>query len=175
VGTDICLHIEYRLDGVTSAWSDGAIDVERDYALFGALAGVCAIGPTPFPPRGLPSDLSPEVFERYYAFIIDPENAARWSGFAWMSNSDARSLLQSGKCHAPPTSYTKRNMTSPLGYVSIPGLHTPSWLTHDEVVRALAHAHSEARGDWCVVLDLLASLERRLPGAQSRIVFWFSG
>jgi hypothetical protein len=168
------LHVEHRRDGVTSAWSQGELVLERNDAIFGAFAGVGGTTAPLFAPRGLPSDLSPEVFERYYAFIIDPAEAESWSGFYWMSKTHAASLLQSGQSHAPPPSYTKCNMTSPLGYVSIPGLHTPSWLTHDEVLRALEHVHVEVRAAWAVLLDLLASIEQRLPGAQSRIVFWFS-
>jgi hypothetical protein len=92
-----------------------------------------------------------------------------------MSKADAASFLECGDCHAPPASYTKHNMTSGLGYVSIPGLHTPSWLTRDEVLRTFEHTKLEPCGDWAVVLDLLASIERRLPAASSRITFWFSG
>lgn len=175
MGTDISLHVEYRRNNETYAWSDGAIDLERDYEMFGALAGVRAKSRPLFPPRGLPSNLSPEVFERYYAFIIEPAEASLWSGFSWVSKSEAESLLQGGDCHGPPAGYKKYNMTSPLGYVSIPGLHTPSWLACDELLQVLGHTHIEPRSDWVVVLDLLASIERRLPGAQSRIVFWFSG
>lgn len=59
---DISLFVEYRQSGQTHAWSDGAVAVARHHALFRALLGDPLDG-GPFPRRGLPTDLSPEVFE----------------------------------------------------------------------------------------------------------------
>jgi hypothetical protein len=177
MGTHIHLFIETVVSGEpqAEAWSDGEIDLGRDYDLFGALAGVRGDRPPLFAPRGLPRDLSSAVFERYFLFILEAADrlSGGWDGFGTVDPTVAEGYLRSGEAHRPDPSYVKFNLTSPLGYVSNPDWHTPSWLGHEELRSALSAYKVEPRADFLVVQDLLDALSRRFPERRARIVFWF--
>jgi hypothetical protein len=179
MGTDIHLFIETVASGDTQAeaWSDGEIKLDRDYDLFRALAGVRGGRPPLFAPRGLPRDVSSAVFKRYFFFIVDAADrtSAVWIGFETVDPAAAEGYIRSGEAHRPDPSYVKFNMTSPLGYVSNPDWHTPSWLGQDELREALSAHKVEPRADFLVVEDLMDALVRRFPERRARIVFWFDG
>ena len=136
----------------TVAWADGEIKLDRDYDLFRALAGVRDDRPPPFAPRGLPRDVSSEVFEHYFLFIVDAADrmTGHWCGFRTVDPAVAEGYIRSGDAHRPDPSYVKFNMTSPLGYVSDPDWHTPSWLWR-ELHEALSAHKVEPRADFLVV------------------------
>lgn len=153
------------------AWADGAIQIERDYVLFGLLAGIRSSLPPAIPPRGLPMDLSSEVFEHYYEFIFDEHDAPLYRGFSWVSPQEAAVLLESGKSHAPPAEYKKLNTRSTLGYVSNPDWHSASWLWYDELLQVVPESVMMANPTLRVLSDTLRSIEHLF--GRGRIVFWF--
>jgi hypothetical protein len=131
--------------------------------------------PPLFAPRGLPRDLSSDVFERYFFFILDATDrmSGNWDGFLTLDPAAAERYIEAGEAHRPDPSYVKLNMTSPLGYVSNPDWHTPSWLGRDELRDALSAHEIEPSADFLVVQDLMDALVRRFPERRARIVFWF--
>jgi hypothetical protein len=177
MGADIHLFIETIAteESQAEAWSDGEIELVRDYDLFCALAGVRGDRPPLFAPRGLPRDVSSAVFERYFLFILDAADRAsgNWDGFRSVDPAVAEGYLRSGKAHRPDPSYVKFNMTSPLGFVSNPDWHTPSWLGQGDLRDALSTHKVEPPAAFLVVQDLLDVLVRRFPDRSARIVFWF--
>ena len=177
MGSDIHLFVETFATGESQAeaWSDGEIDLIRDYDLFCALAGVRGERPPLFAPRGLPRDVSSAVFERYFLFVLDAADRAsgNWDGFHTIDPAGAEDYIRSGKAHRPDPSYVKFNMTAPLGHVSNPDWHTPSWLGKGELRAALSAHKVEPTADFLVVEDLMEALERRFPERRARIVFWF--
>ena len=118
-------------------------------------------------------DEKKEVFERYFLFVVDDASASIYRGFECVSPAEAAAMIAAGTAHRPSSGYVKYNMTSPLGYVSGPDRNAASWLCSREVRELTATLVSSPQ--WGVLLDLLHSIERWIPGARSRIIFWFSG
>lgn len=65
MGTDIHIHIEHKSRKRKKFVYDFEADGERIYSLFGVLAGTRGDCDALFDPRGLPTDVSPEVLEEY--------------------------------------------------------------------------------------------------------------
>gem|GEM_PF-6760651 len=108
------------------AWSDGEIDIQRDYFLFSALAGVRADQPPLIAPRGIPQDVSTNVFEHYYNIIVEPSDLEMYSDFQAVTPDTAEHWLRNGSSHRSPEGHVHHTMRSKLGYVSEPDAHTPS-------------------------------------------------
>jgi len=166
MGRDIAMFVEYvDADGV-HAWAEDAISIPRDYRLFAALDGRSA-------PRGLPLDLSSDVFEQYFLFVVDDASASSYRGFEYVTLAEADAMIAAGTAHRPPPGYVKYNTTSPLGYVSGPDRNAANWLWSSEVRERTSAIVSSPQ--WAVLVDVLDSIERRIAGARARIVFWYSG
>ena len=86
MGTDIWIHIEHRSRKTNKYVYDFEADGNRDYTLFGALAG--ARGPLDpiYEPRGIPEDSSPEVIKDYLSW----EEAHT---FSWLTTKELRECL----------------------------------------------------------------------------------
>lgn len=159
-------------DAVVYALSYGVIDVARNYALFGALAGVRSAGDVSplIPPRGFPSNCSAAVFGQFHLYVLDRSEGERlWQPGIW--REQAKALVEQGKAVALGV----REPGEPEA-ITNPGYHSASWLTRDEILRCLRHADFNP-ADFCVgfriVLDALRTLDDEYGAGHSRIVFAF--
>jgi len=96
MGYDIHAYIEYNLTRTGVWFHFASLSISRDYPLFYLLAGVShaldGLEP-PFPPRGLPADMSEEVAEDYarYSNPLAP---------SWLGLDELRSVHQLFADHA---------------------------------------------------------------------------
>jgi len=178
MGTDIHVFAELaEPDGRFEALVDGAFLLPRDYSLFAALAGVRAWGgfrPL-IAPRGLPANVSPEVSGGYFVPVLSDKKAAIWRFGEYYTPEQAAAAVQQGTSHWLPAGTTTPLLPSDGGYISHPDRHTASWLSVDEVRRALAFAGLAEQATprrFQLLVGYLASAEVAL-NARARVVFWF--
>jgi hypothetical protein len=178
MGSDIHIFAEYR--GARSpynALADGEFSVGRDYEMFAALAGVRA-QPDWSPlvgPRGLPVDVSQAAISRYFLPVVGKETAVAWGIGEHCEPAEAERFIASGK-----SVWWAAPMTSPLlpstnGHISNPDWHSASWLTLEEVDRALEYAGHPLEAcpdEFQLLLVYLRAVAQRF-GTETRIVFWF--
>ncbi|MDJ0754674.1 MAG: hypothetical protein QNJ45_14205 [Ardenticatenaceae bacterium] len=169
MGTDIHLHIEYRsnkYDKYRLFASD--FQINRDYALFGALAGLGTEKEPLIPPRGLPKDISNEL--RYQPFIPVTQVTKKKLGFL------PANIVCLDELDEPYYQGSRRlEMDGKVIFVSDPDKHTSSWLTLTEIYACLDY--HELKIESCVynlrlLLDLMDGIKSTL-GPEPRIVFWF--
>ena len=162
MGCDIHGYIEYE------DWKDNNGQVhrscfgqdlgERDYAMFGLLAGVRR-GGCLFQPRGIPENLSFPVKSSYYMFIIDDEKDEDGDGY--VSKKTAEQWVDAGFSEY----YDEK-------WVTHPDWHTPSWLNtkeYEAVLRAREDIDDYGTVDqgWYAILAAMKVLKN------ARFVFWF--
>src|SRR5262245_57380089 len=113
MGTDIHLHLEYHTTPPGRLRREQArmrhplyprpviangYYIPRDYALFAALADVRNSDnrPVRFAPRGLPDDVSREIFHQYYVEILPPDTPSDrlQGGWKWCRPEDAQKLVE---------------------------------------------------------------------------------
>ena len=87
MSTDIWIHLEHRSRKTDKYVYDFEVDGSRIYALFGALAGARGDLNPPYPPRGLPDDITPETFNGYESFGDDAHTSS------WLSTKEFRKCL----------------------------------------------------------------------------------
>lgn len=129
---------------------------ERDYAMFGLLAGVRR-GSAIFEPRGIPENISFTVRCSFYMFMVDGESdsegcvskvtAQEWIDKGWVKKIDDK-------------------------WITNPDWHTPSWLTvkeYEQVLRAREEIEDYGKLDqeWYAILAAMKVLNN------ARFVFWF--
>lgn len=135
----------------------------RDYSLFGWLAGVRCEPPTVlFPPRGLPDALSYDV--EAAVFLLVDDNHSHLDGYC----STTQAAQWGGVVETDPN-------TGLPARVLAPDWHSYSWLTIEEYRTVLA-AYTLAEGgppgpEYTAVLAAGEALEAR--GYPARVVFWF--
>ena len=179
MGCDIHLFAEYETpaDGIVAV-ADGQFSIPRCYPLFSALAGVRNNrGLVPlFSPRGIPSNLSAGIFQHYFRPIVAAGDEAIWHGFPFIIEPDAKSGIDSGRFRFSSQQPSGSWVQSKLGYIEDTDAHTPSFLSLQEAIAALAH-HSLALQDtpiqFQLLLSLLNEIEVKIADARTRIVFWF--
>lgn len=155
MGCDIHMFAEYRDPKRPDHWwsfSDDELEGPRDYALFGALAGVRSSDLGIAPDRGVPQDASWSVADHYTYFVypkpspgsrsVTPEEAARYRPF-----NDSR--------------------------VICPDWHSASWATPDEYERALSDSGRLWKPADIYFAHLAAAREMERRGYEVRFVFWF--
>jgi hypothetical protein len=173
MGCDIHAVIEYEQfnNGFAHAFTEGLLQIPRDYELFSAIAfgdgGIT--DDLPYPPRGLPHNFSQTVRELFFVEAdalreagddvddeekFDPEEeAAYWGDWA------VKEFRENGNLPA----YEQ---------------HTPGWLNFDELVEALAHAQiktEELSPEFRAVLAAMHTLSEAYGAEKVRLVFWFDG
>jgi hypothetical protein len=172
MGCDIHAFVEVQATAGGPFWPlfHGQARLPRDYPLFAAIAGVRGSSPPTIPPRGIPPDVSEEVFDHYYMGVIDDADVfSFYRGFEFLTLAEA-----AGEVLLPRD--TKRSgIAARYGYVPYPDWHTPSWLLLpeiEEVLRLAGLTPADLPPEYRLLLDTLASAERHLQ-ARSRLVFWF--
>ncbi|XXX78715.1 hypothetical protein WMF30_08055 [Sorangium sp. So ce134] len=178
MGCDIHIFVEYGTDrGAFEALSDGAFLLPPDYDLFAALAGVRAEpGFVPFQvPRGLPHDVSQHVASRYFVPVLEDDRAGAWGIGEHFTPRLAAQLVESGASRWLPAGVTVPLLPSTHGYIVHPDWHSASWLTADELRRALEHARFrlDASSDEFQLLFQYVSAAAAKKGPSTRVVFWF--
>lgn len=161
MGCDIHAYIEYKMfdqnDGTPYYNCFGERISDRDYVMFGILAGVRRDGCI-FEPRGLPEHVSMVVRWDFNLFITETgegsdcttrENAERW--------------VQEG---SSKWSDDEHNL------VTNPDWRTPSWLNQYEFEQCLnSRKNIKDYGDVDPQWDAILAAMKVLPS--SRLVFWF--
>lgn len=159
----------------TSTWEGfgkGEFNIERDYQLFSAIAFGDG-GNTkklPFPPRGLPNDLSDETKDSYF----EPES--EWNGielwdsktnsFSRVTKSDAAERLDG----LLKTLYLEEDL------VPKDMIHTASWLYFNELDEALRVAKLQVgklSPSFQAIYSVLKIFAEGYGEKQARFVFWF--
>lgn len=175
MGCDIHAYVEYSDDGkYWKSLTDNA--GERDYVMFGVLAGVRYEEGKLFDPKGLPEgDLSSKTRAAYWRHVVPEKHPeyADWEG--WVSRENAERWVSAG--------YSKPDYEDGvLKRVSDPDGHSHSWLTSVELSQAIDHYRSVIGGVWpsmkgkapTLWLMILAAMQAaEANGAKSRVVFWF--
>jgi len=130
MGTDIRAFIEYR-SGFGNIWFPHAeVLPERDYRVFGAIAGV-RYGESPMlQPRGFPRDASASAELAYFVRVADDDEAIAEALYPFVRTREASRIVARGGHYRDE----KRD------YVSHPDAKFPSWLSGSELLAALASA-----------------------------------
>lgn len=164
MGCDIHAYIEYSYNVRTLSgepyWRTfgGRISLQRDYCMFGILAGVQDGEYQLYAPRGLPA-----------------------GDLAFVTSSDAYLCITSSPGERECTRGQAESWGNPIfkqgtwEYTMNPDWHSHSWLTPDEYAAALG-IYMIKTGDvyapeWDAMLSTMRALEER--GAEVRLVFWF--
>ena len=186
MGADIHLHLEYHTTPPGRLRREQArmtqplyprpvianrFYIPRDYALFAALAGVRNSDnrPVKISPRGLPEDVSREIFHQYYVEIFPPDTPADWlqAGWKWCRPEDAQKSVEKGK---------QIEERGSRRFIAGEDLHSPSHLYLSEIHQVLRHAgYDEAQlsPEFLLVLGGMEFIDKRYGDRCSRIVFWF--
>jgi hypothetical protein len=148
----------------------------RNYVMFGVLAGLRVAEAQLFEPKGMPEGpLGYRTNEDYWTHVA-PEAHPEWAdGDDWADLESATRWVESG------CSVGERDENGRLKRVSGPDWHSHSWLTADELERALDHYRSvvpkywpdstDAPAEWVATLAAMRAFEA--AGQQTRVVFWF--
>lgn len=123
-----------------------------------------------YPPRGLPSQCSYAVYNRYFHLVDDGSYDSRLEpSLPRISKEKADEWLRDGlSTLGPPNAKLQR--------VSNPDWHSPSWLTLDEIYRSLAHFGlniNDVKPDFRIVVQTMKLFEEELGPGRTRLVFWF--
>lgn len=148
----------------------------RNYILFGVLAGVRYPEAQLFQPKGMP--------EGDYGFWTVEDYWLRIPSAAYPELEDSEGYVSLDKAErwiADGSSIGKRDAKGRLFRVSNPDHHTHSWLTTDELAQALDHYKAEAEKQWPGEADtppewlaMLAGMRAfEAAGQMTRLVFWF--
>lgn len=175
MGCDIHAVIEYDRfnDGYWGAFADGEFSIDRDYKLFSAIAFGDG-GNTdklPYPPRGLPADISDIVKRCYFEPVNDSNGIRGWDSkamaFRKISKTEARKQLPAGIIKKL---FLKENLV-PRDMV-----HTGSWLHLSELKETLKCARLKVENlsaSFRAVYSALEILSGEYSEKNVRLVFWF--
>jgi hypothetical protein len=107
------------------------ISFGRDYQLFGLFAGIRGLSPSVFPVKGIPSSplLSAPVDFEYHQLVIEDDQIGNFTkqlfAHEYVSRTEAESLVKKRI-----TEYANSDRTK----IIKPGMHTPSWLSLNELI-----------------------------------------
>lgn len=174
MGCDIHAYVEYTTDG--KYWRNLTANAgERNYVMFGVLAGVRVSEEQLFEPKGLPpGELGYKTRGDYWLRIAPAEHLELVNMDGWTSRENAERWVEQRLSRA---SYENGNLTS----VSDPDAHSVSWLTASELSQAVDRYRevigkywpndTSAPTEWVMILAAMQAAEAN--GAQARVVFWF--
>lgn len=171
MGCDIHAFIEID-HGQADLWPFGEFHFPRSYRLFSALAGVrTRDDETPlYPARGLPDSISYEVIAKFYQRIVpDDQSQHAWMrGIDFVTESEANETLKLDK--------SKLCIVNKQRFLADPDWHDPSWLTHQEILDALAHHGipiDELSIEFKTAMEAMLMLSKHYGTNKVRLVFWF--
>ena len=164
MGCDIHGVVEYKeYDDWSSLYK--AVDLGRDYSMFGALAGVrerdveCL-----YEPKGFP-DGSSAVDEGYGLLVVEDEKMKDEDWSECIKESEALELVKRGK---PLFSYYNSQ------YMADPDWHTPSYLSYTELENVLTMFKENTGRSNTHIESILGSMKPfHKEGTDVRFVFWF--
>lgn len=174
MGCDIHAYVEYSENG--KSWRNLTVNAgERNYVMFGILAGVRVSQEQLFEPKGLPSGELGYKTRADYWFRIVPEDQPDWADTeGWTSRENAERWIERGLSRA---SYDNGKLIE----VSDPDAHSVSWMTASELSRAVDRYrevvgkywpnHTGAPTEWVMILAAMQAAEAN--GSHARVVFWF--
>ncbi len=171
MGCDIHAHIEYFVEHpqITPRWDHFAAPwVQRNYNLFGIIAGVrSALGPL-YTPRGFPNDASMETREAYSDRIVD-----------WRCDCGESHTINKANV-SPRAEHLLDESGVDTGRVVGADWHTPSWLSKDEFTISLSRLMEiespdtiYREGETILSPELIAIRATLAAFKKSRLVFWF--
>jgi hypothetical protein len=172
--------------------TEGSFAVDKDYAVFDALAGGRdgAMAPEDrdpsraplFAPRGIPSPCSLAVGWDYYRLIADPSDLPDghfWPKWRCVSSAVAAEWVREKRSHE--AEFLQWFNCEPGGLtwrvVSEPGFYNASWLWPDEFDAALHHHGLGLAGlpvEYRIIRSALAQLAEQCGPQRVRLVLWFS-
>lgn len=159
MGCDIHVNLEHRKRG-TGHWSTlGFHDfsLDRNYKIFGLLAGVRDEEQPHIPPRGMPNDPALATRRNNTLFVCDEP------GEDYATQAQAESWVAQGL-----SDWTGANKQ----WITHPDHHSHSWLTYAEWCAALKNVIDDAHAaDWRAITAAAASYNR--DGHDVRFVFWY--
>jgi len=173
MGCDIHGFIEYSNsnDGLFELFANN-VSLNRNYHLFSSLAGVRSTTDslTLFPPKGIPDRLSQDGFHSIYVPIYKRKSPAHLATGGHVSAKEAKRLPTISDKH--PSVMFKNSR----GYVVDPDSHSHSWLTSQEIRKAIKYSDlfdETVPYDILAVIVAMETIEQNLKGSTSRFVFWF--
>ena len=160
MGCDIHAYVEYKPKGNTNWQSFGKrLNPGRYYGMFALLANVRNNGDLkPVAElRGVPLDVG------YYAAkdLVLRVNDKFGNEEGWCSKASADRWVAGGSSKWWVAGHS----------ITHPDWHSHSWVTADELQKALGSLPFENPYEYVAVLDCLRSFERQ--GCEGRLVFWF--
>jgi hypothetical protein len=188
MGTDIHAFVEVDYGGGEPfgagadirCFNRGEFFIPNDYDLLDALGDGRSRSLSPadvtrralIPLRGLPSNASQAVLDRYFHPIPRPGErpdplTSFWPDLPPVTREDAERWVAEGWSHFAP---------DPPARVSHPDGHSPSWLLLTEVSAALANfclAAENLSPEFRVILRVLEEFEAVVSPGRSRLVFWY--
>jgi hypothetical protein len=156
MGCDIHAYMEYRK--APGRWHSFGerVNPGRNYTLFARLNGVRGEGEPVAPERGFPEDAGFYALDDNTLFVTEDGDGERYCTL-----EDARR-------------WTKNPLVKIHDRIPDPDWHSHSWVTPDELEKALNADDVKARGDepeYKAILAALRSFEK--DGYDARLVFWF--
>lgn len=164
MGCDIHAYIEYRdkrrqWQNVQGVWTAKRLarhpeydestsgHLDRDYRMFGLLAGVRVPELQMFERRGVPAGLAWRTHDAY-AIMVDDKFAAEHPDYhGILTSQQADTYVSRGWAHEVIALDVEGNPTA-ARYVSGPDWHSASWLTTPEFAEVLRRYNELARGEW---------------------------
>ncbi len=172
MGCDIHAFVEFKGHDTYRSLTHGIFNIPRDYDLFTVLA----LGPggmtdeLPYPPRGLPADLSSDA--RYYFYT--PAESIQKDLKEW-GDEDARfdpDEYLSDYWEAARQEYKEYGLLPSLE------LHSHSWLNLPQLKEVLAYGKLKRENlspEFCAIVGAMEELADRYGREKVRLVFCFDG
>lgn len=179
MGADIHMYIEHREPGRDHWFSFGErINPGRDYGLFGYIAGVRHEVEPVVPLRGYPADAGYSAQHDNHLLINDEYGK---DGDGWCTEEQARNWVKSGCSKRIPAKRDEKNQPMGADKVTHPDWHSHTWLTADELERAINAIESDAQRmkwpnskvdvEYHGVIGAMRAMEAK--GREVRAVIWF--
>jgi hypothetical protein len=168
MGCDIHVYVEYSKDG--KYWKNLTENFgQRDYRMFGIMAGVRWEEGKLFDPKGLPEGRLSFDTERAHWCHVAPDSHPEWAdGDDWISKETAERWISNG--YSQP-----EYVDGALKRVTNPDHHSHSWLTTAEleqcVNRYLELSDTYKPVEWIAILAAMKAIDE--CGSTARVVFWF--
>jgi hypothetical protein len=186
MGCDVHAFIEARRNQQRHWFTVAKLYLSRNYDVFARLAGVRgAAQAAVVAPRGLPADVSPITSSACMVTVVYAGELSKESRS--ISASEAAKLVEQGKSRyygevkkatitftpnegVPTTFIHNAEFEGFPSHITEPDFHTFTWLTVDELRRAINDV-SDLPADYIAALRAMSALHE--AGDDVRIVLWF--